>query len=122
MTHTPGWAGDLKPPDRGPETLAHFLEIFHDVPQLAHPGEVWGYNNAGWGVAGRVIEAVTDNSFDAAVHDFVFAPLVFRSEDMAYASKPGHAPVWAVYRGTRDQCTRPRFLGLAIRPGPRSGR
>jgi len=75
MTHTPGWEGQLGTPDRGPATLANFIETLHDLPQLARPGEVWGYNNAGWGVAGRVLEAVTDSTISEALSDLVFEPL-----------------------------------------------
>ena len=75
MTHTPGWEGQLGTPDRGPATLANFIGTLRDLPQLARPGEVWAYNNAGWGVAGRVIEAVTDSSINEALDDLVFDPL-----------------------------------------------
>jgi len=75
LTHTPGWEGQLSTPDRGPATLANFIETLRDLPQLARPGEVWSYNNAGWGVAGRVIEAVTGGTINEALDDLVFDPL-----------------------------------------------
>lgn len=75
LTHTPGWEGQLSTPDRGPATLANFVETLRDLPQLARPGEVWSYNNAGWGVAGRVIEAVTDSTINEALDELVFDPL-----------------------------------------------
>jgi hypothetical protein len=43
--------------------------------QLAPPGAAWSYNNAGFGVAGRVIEAVTGTPIGDAFNDFVFTPL-----------------------------------------------
>ena len=75
MTHTPGWEGQLSTPDRGPATLASFAAGLTDLPQLARPGEVWAYNNAGWGVAGRVLEAVTDHTIGEALRELVFDPL-----------------------------------------------
>lgn len=57
LTHTPGFEGQLDTPDRGSETSAHFVETLRYLPQLARPGQVWSYNNAGWGVAGRVVRA-----------------------------------------------------------------
>jgi CubicO group peptidase (beta-lactamase class C family) len=75
LTHTPGWEGQLTTPDRGPATLAHFVESLHDLPQLARPGEVWSYNNAGWGVAGRIIEVVTGDTIGEALSALVFEPL-----------------------------------------------
>jgi CubicO group peptidase (beta-lactamase class C family) len=75
LSHTPGWEGQLSTDDRGAETLAHFTSGLRDLPQLAAPGEVWSYNNAGFGVAGRVLEAVTGKTIHDALRDLVFAPL-----------------------------------------------
>jgi CubicO group peptidase (beta-lactamase class C family) len=75
LSHTPGWEGQLSTDDRGAETLAHFVDGLRDLPQLAAPGEVWSYNNAGFGVAGRVLEVVTGKTIHAALRDLVFAPL-----------------------------------------------
>jgi CubicO group peptidase (beta-lactamase class C family) len=46
-----------------------------ELPQIASPGTVWSYNNAGFTVAGRVIEIVTGKSFGDAVRDLVFNPM-----------------------------------------------
>ena len=43
--------------------------------QVAPPGAAWSYNNAGFSIAGRVIEAVTGTSINAAIRDLVFQPL-----------------------------------------------
>ncbi len=75
MTHTPGWEGQLGTPDRGSATLANFTDGLTDLPQLARPGEVWSYNNAGWGVAGRLLEVVADSTIGEALRDLVFEPL-----------------------------------------------
>lgn len=75
LTHTPGWEGQLGTPDRGSRTLEEFTRGLADLPQLARPGEVWSYNNAGFGVAGRVIEVVTGSTIGEALADLVFEPL-----------------------------------------------
>lgn len=75
MTHTPGWEGQLGTPDRGPATLENFVDTLRELPQLAAPGQVWSYNNAGWGVAGRVVEVATGTSINEALDDLVFDPL-----------------------------------------------
>ena len=75
LTHTPGWEGQVGTPDRGDRTLEDFTAGLRDLPQLARPGEVWSYNNAGFGVAGRVLEVVTDSSISDALSDLVFDPL-----------------------------------------------
>lgn len=75
LTHTPGWEGQLGADDRGDETLAHFVAGLRELPQLAPPGAVWSYNNAGFGVAGRVLEVVTGGTIHQALSDLVFEPL-----------------------------------------------
>ena len=75
LTHTPGWEGQLTAADRGSLTLANFIESIRDLPKLAEPGEVWSYNNAGFNVAGRVIEVVTGQSIHEAFRSLVFEPI-----------------------------------------------
>ena len=75
LTHTPGWEGQLTPQDRGSLTLATFVESMKDLPVLAPPGTVWSYNNAGFAVAGRVIEVVTGQSIQEALRTLVFEPI-----------------------------------------------
>ena len=75
LMHTPGWEGQLSMEDRGSESLAYFVETMDRVPQLAPPGMVWSYNNAGFLVAGRVIEAVTEQSIHDALDALVLEPL-----------------------------------------------
>jgi CubicO group peptidase (beta-lactamase class C family) len=74
LTHTAGWEGQLTVPDHGVNTLADFVASMKDLPQLAPPGRVWSYNNAGFSVAGRVIEVVSGRSFQEAVRALVFQP------------------------------------------------
>jgi CubicO group peptidase (beta-lactamase class C family) len=76
MTHTPGWEGQLSTEDRGTESLAQFVSVtMPTLPQLARPGEVWSYNNAGFALTGRIIEAVTGRSIHDALRELVFTPL-----------------------------------------------
>jgi CubicO group peptidase (beta-lactamase class C family) len=76
MTHTPGWEGQLSGPERGEDTLRNFVAtVMPDAMQIAPPAAAWSYNNAGFSVAGRVIENVTGMSINRAVRDLVFTPL-----------------------------------------------
>jgi CubicO group peptidase (beta-lactamase class C family) len=97
LTHTPGWEGQLTTEDRGAEALAHFAtSIMSTLPALAPPGGVWSYNNAGFALTGRVIEAVTGKSIHEALRDLVFAPLGLGhtatrlTEAMTYRFTLGH--------------------------------
>jgi CubicO group peptidase (beta-lactamase class C family) len=75
LTHTGGWEGQVSGPDRGSETLANFLTTITDLMQVAPPGAAWSYNNAGFSIAGRVIEKATGNSINRSIRDLVFQPL-----------------------------------------------
>src|SRR6185436_3157792 len=76
LTHTSGWEGQVSGPDRGDDTLRNFVATtMVDLMQVAPPGAAWSYNNAGFSVAGRVIESVTGTSINRAVRDLVFTPL-----------------------------------------------
>lgn len=75
LTHAPGWEGQLEASDRGDHTLAHFVEGMAELPQLARPGELWSYNNAGFDLAGHVVEMVTGMVIHDALRELVFAPL-----------------------------------------------
>ena len=76
LTHTSGWEGQVSGPERGEDTLRNFVATaMPDLMQVAPPAAAWSYNNAGFSVAGRVIEAVTGASINRAIRDLVFAPL-----------------------------------------------
>ena len=76
LTHTPGWEGQLSTEDRGADALAHFATtILRELPQLAPAGSVWSYNNAGFSLAGRLVEIITGKNIHEALRDLVFAPI-----------------------------------------------
>ncbi len=84
LTHTAGWEGQVSGPDRGDDTLRNFTAtVMPDLMQVAPfdsaqgrpPAAVWSYNNAGFSVSGRVIEAVTGMSINRAIESLVFRPL-----------------------------------------------
>lgn len=75
LTHLGGWEGQVSGPDRGSETLTNFLTTITDLVQVAPPGAAWSYNNAGFSIAGRVIETITGTSINRSIRDLVFQPL-----------------------------------------------
>ncbi|MGH3489299.1 MAG: serine hydrolase domain-containing protein, partial [Actinopolymorphaceae bacterium] len=59
---------------------------YDTLRQWAPPGRLWTYCNAGFSLAGRVVEQVTDQTFEAAIKKRLFDPLglersVFFAED-----------------------------------------
>jgi CubicO group peptidase (beta-lactamase class C family) len=75
LTHLGGWEGQVSGAERGTETLKNFVASITDVMQVAPPGKAWSYNNAGFSIAGRIIEVVTGTSINRAMRDLVFQPL-----------------------------------------------
>jgi CubicO group peptidase (beta-lactamase class C family) len=75
LTHLGGWEGQVSAPERGTETLKNFVASITDLMQIAPPGKAWSYNNAGFSIAGRVIEVATGTSINRALSDLVFKPL-----------------------------------------------
>jgi CubicO group peptidase (beta-lactamase class C family) len=76
LTHSGGWEGQISGPERGEDTLRNFVStVMADNMQVAPPAAAWSYNNAGYSVAGHLIEAVTKTSINRAMRDLVFAPL-----------------------------------------------
>jgi CubicO group peptidase (beta-lactamase class C family) len=76
LTHTPGWEGQITPQDRGIVSLEYFAgTTMRDSPQVAPAGRVWAYNNAGFTVAGRVIEVASGQRIHEALRSLVFEPI-----------------------------------------------
>lgn len=76
FTHTSGWAGDFfLDTGMGDDALARYVAAMVRLPQLTPPGALWHYNNAGFSLAGRVIEVVTGQPYETAVGKLVLAPL-----------------------------------------------
>ncbi|WP_309670864.1 serine hydrolase domain-containing protein [Gemmatimonas sp.] len=75
LMHAGGWEGQVSGPDRGSETLSNFVASISDLMQVAPPGAAWSFNNAGFSIAGRVIEQVTGNTIRDAMAELLLKPL-----------------------------------------------
>jgi CubicO group peptidase (beta-lactamase class C family) len=76
VTHTAGWWGDFFiDTGAGDDALARYVALFERLPQVAPLGQFFSYSNAGLCLAGRVIEAATGQTYEAALQDLIFAPL-----------------------------------------------
>jgi len=98
LTHTAGFDGDFFD-DFGPgdDALACCVERMRDLPQVTPLGKVWNYNNAGFALAGHVIEAITGLTFELATRQVVLEPLgmdhscYLASEAITHGVAVGHA-------------------------------
>ena len=76
LAHTGGWAGDFfHGTGAGDDALARYVVDMAELPQLAPLDTIWSYNNAGFSVAGRIIEVVTGSSYETALRELVLGPL-----------------------------------------------
>jgi CubicO group peptidase (beta-lactamase class C family) len=98
LTHVAGWAGDyFDDLGRGEDALARYVTNMAELPQWTPLGAVWSYNNSGFSLAGRVIEAVYGKPFETAATELVLAPLgmtmsFFFAEDVIiHRTAVGHA-------------------------------
>ena len=105
LSHTGGWVGDyFDPIGPGDDVLEQMVARLDRLEQLTPLGETWSYNNAGFYIAGRVIEVVTSKTFEAALQEIVLDPLglehsFFFAEDvMTHRFAVGHHRDGAVAR------------------------
>ncbi|MBN1658466.1 MAG: beta-lactamase family protein [Anaerolineae bacterium] len=99
LTHMGGWAGDFfRCTGSGDDALARYVAAMADLPQLAPIGTHWSYNNAGFSLAGYLVEKVTGQPFERVMKDLVLDPLglehvYFRPEAvMTHRFAVGHEP------------------------------
>ncbi len=76
LTHLGGWAGDFfHDTGAGDDALAKYVADMANLEQLAPLGTVWSYNNAGFSLAGYIIELVTGKSYQDVLKELIFEPL-----------------------------------------------
>jgi len=79
LNHTAGWEGDFFPDTgEGDDALARFVLRMNELEQLTPPGAAFSYNNAAFCLAGRVIEKVTSDTYEAAIYKLLLEPLGLR--------------------------------------------
>jgi CubicO group peptidase (beta-lactamase class C family) len=100
LSHGSGLHGDfVVDKGQGEDALADAVGEFHTLRQVYQPDELWAYTNSGFHLAGRVIEVVAGQPFDAAMRARVFAPLglertgFFAHEMIVWPHAVGHDPL-----------------------------
>jgi CubicO group peptidase (beta-lactamase class C family) len=80
LSHTSGWFGDyFDDTGWGDDAAAIYVERMRDLPQQTPVGELWSYNNAGFVLAGRVVERVTGKRVEDVIQELVCEPLELAS-------------------------------------------
>jgi CubicO group peptidase (beta-lactamase class C family) len=76
LTHTSGIAGDFfHDSGRGDDALERFVADCADLGQDTPLGATLSYSNTGYNILGRIIEVLTGETWDQALHTLVTEPL-----------------------------------------------
>ena len=97
LSHTSGFEGDrFIDYGRGDDSLTKSIAAFDTLRQWFVPGSLWSYNNAGFYLAGYIIEKITGKTFEEAMEEEIFKPLglertcLLPEYAMTYAHAVGH--------------------------------
>jgi len=107
FNHSSGWMGDFfDDAGLGDDALDVVVRRMDRLPQITPLGELYSYNNAGYYLAGRVIEVVAGQTYEDAARQLVLAPLgmdtsfYFARDAITYRVAAGHD---AVFPGEQRQ-------------------
>ncbi len=122
FAHTGGWLGDYFA-DSGPgdDALEKAVEQMMNLPQETPLGEIYSYNNAGFYLAGRLVEILSGMVFETAVHKLVLEPLgmrtsfFFAQDAITYRVAVGHDAVYPD-EDRQPAVSRPWWLTRAASP------
>ncbi len=115
LTHTSGIDGDFfLDTGRGDDCVERYILALGALPQLHPVGEMFSYCNAGFVVAGRVIERLTGTTWDTALRQRLLDPIgattmgTLPEEALLFRAAAGHvagpggaprlAPAWSLPR------------------------
>ncbi|MEY2478134.1 MAG: hypothetical protein QOG87_3449 [Actinomycetota bacterium] len=98
LNHTAGWSGDiLTNTGEGDDAVAKYVALLADAEQVSPLGSTVSYNNAALSVAGRIIEKITGQTYEAALRELLCEPLgmdntwFFRDDIMSRRFAMGHS-------------------------------
>jgi dipeptidyl aminopeptidase/acylaminoacyl peptidase/CubicO group peptidase (beta-lactamase class C family) len=114
LTHTSGIDGDVfTDTGRGDDCLEKYVDLLGEAAQNHPLGATWSYCNSGYSLMGRLIEKVTESTWDEAMKERLFTPLglthtITLPEDaLLFGAAAGHveqegeqvtAPLWQLPR------------------------
>lgn len=97
LSHSGGWSGDFFiETGNGRDAIRRAVARMHTLPQITPLGSIWHYNNAGFYIAGRIIEVVTGKPYEKAVRELLLDPLGMKmsfftaDEVITYRVATGH--------------------------------
>lgn len=117
LTHTSGGWGNKKNDPMFQKSAMNHKELIawtlRAVPLEARPGETYAYSNFGYCLLGRLIEAVTGESYEAATRRLVLEPCGAAAMTLAGTTRAERQPGEVVYHGSKGED--PYRPGLNVR-------
>ena len=100
LNHTSGITGDFFPNDQkaSGNPIARYVDRCNLLPQIHMPGEQISYSNAGYAIAGRLVEVLYGISWFEAVEEKIYRPLGMShavadpKNALRYRAAMGHIP------------------------------
>ena len=117
LTHSGGWEGDFfDDSGDGEGALAATVGKLGGLERRTPPGWAFSYNNAGFYIAGRVLEVLSGRPYEEAVDDLVLKPLGMAAS--RFMPVPAGVPVASghIVVGGRPQPVRPWGLPRSLNP------
>lgn len=117
LTHTSGGWGNKKNDPMFQKSAMNHEELIawtlRAVPLEGRPGETYAYSNFGYCLLGRIIEAVTGESYEAATRRLVLEPCGAAAMTLAGTTRAERQPGEVVYHGMKGED--PYRPGLSVR-------
>jgi CubicO group peptidase (beta-lactamase class C family) len=129
LCHTAGFEGDVwNDTGTNDDCVEKYVDDLRTAPQIAPPGEMFSYCNAGFSVLGRLVEVLGGKPFDACLREGVIGPLGLThtatdaNTAIMYRAAVGHlqfspdappapAPIWSLMKSSS-----PAGSMLSMRP------
>jgi CubicO group peptidase (beta-lactamase class C family) len=109
LNHTSGLGEAGGPKAKEARTLAHLVPLWMSAPMKYEPGAKWQYTQSGINAAGRIVEVISGQTFDAFLQQRLFDPLGMKDTTF-YPTDAQRARLVTAYAKNKD--------GGALEPVP----
>lgn len=75
LNHTSGLSDTKTPATQAAKTLEDLVKAYLAAPMQFEPGTLWRYTSSAFNIAGRIVEIVSGQPFEAFLQDQLFNPL-----------------------------------------------
>ena len=101
LTHTSGLGEASGPAGQKARTLADLVPLWMAAPMQFEPGSKWSYCQSGINAAGRIVEVISGQTFDAFLQKRLFDPLGMKQTTF-YLTPAARAQMVTAYSKNKD--------------------